>query len=89
MADTAGVKKIASIAVLAVALVGAGPAASAPTTSPIAHASCAYHVIAGARKCIAAGQFCQHSARANRDYHKYGYTCGKRDYNGRYHLTYY
>ena len=75
----------------AVALIAAAPAASATATgssSPGVHAACTYHRIAGERKCIAAGQYCKHTRRANRDYHRYGYHCGKRDRNGAYHLIY-
>lgn len=74
----------------ALALVAASPAAQAATDTQnaTAHAACSYHRIAGERKCIAAGQFCQHTSRANRDYHRYGYHCGKADRNGRYHLQY-
>lgn len=82
-------KKYIASAVAAAALTGSGAAVASTPTAPVAHASCSYHKIVGVRKCIAAGQFCQHTARANRDYHKYGYHCGKRDANGRYHLTYY
>jgi hypothetical protein len=56
---------------------------------PVAHASCTRARILGKRKCIARGQFCTHSRRANRDYHRYGLHCGKRDANGNYHLVYY
>ena len=44
--------------------------------------------IEGKHKCIARGQFCRHTKKANRDYHRNGYHCGKRDHNGRYHLVY-
>jgi hypothetical protein len=56
--------------------------------SPVAHAACKPAVIEGKHKCIARGQFCRHTKKANRDYHKYGYHCGKKDRNGRYHLVY-
>jgi hypothetical protein len=58
-------------------------------TAPVAHTSCVRARILGQSKCIARGQYCTHSRAANRDYHRYGFTCGKRDYNGRYHLVYY
>ena len=64
------------------------PAAQAPADPPVAHAACKSAVIVGQRKCIAAGQYCKHTARANRDYHRYGYHCGKRDRRGSYHLVY-
>jgi hypothetical protein len=56
---------------------------------PTAQAACTRATIVGQRKCIARGQFCTHTTRANRDYHRYGYHCGRRDYTGRYHLVYY
>ena len=74
----------------AICLAGAAPATEAAGSSPSAsaHAACTYHRILGERKCIAAGQYCIHSRRANRDYHKYGLHCGKRDSRGSYHLVY-
>lgn len=49
--------------------------------------SCArgkHAVISGAHKCLARGQYC---ARAQeRTYRVHGFTCSKRDVNGRYHL---
>ena len=41
--------------------------------------------INGAEKCLRRGEYCAHSA--NRQYHRYGYSCTKRDGNGAYHLT--
>jgi predicted outer membrane protein len=70
----------------ALALVGAAPVTSANGSSPTAHASCTQARIAGQSKCIARGQFCSRTARAMRDYRRYGYSCTKRDRNGRYHL---
>jgi hypothetical protein len=77
----------AALVLVGVAPAGSSIAATSPT--PSAHASCVSARIVGQRKCIAAGQFCKHTARANRDYHKYGYHCGKRDARGNYHLVYY
>lgn len=76
---------------IALALAAAAPVAEAPAQSvtPSAQAACKRVVILGHRKCIARGQYCTHTRRANRDYHRYGYHCGKRDRNGRYHLVYY
>jgi hypothetical protein len=84
-------KQVATIAT-ALAIVIAVPVADATAVTlpgPSAHASCTYARIVGQRKCIAAGQFCKHTASANRDYHKYGYNCGKRDARGNYHLVRY
>ncbi len=59
--------------------------ASATPASPQAHIACTYATIGGQRRCIAAGEFC---ARAHqRDYERHGYSCSKRDRNGRYHLV--
>jgi hypothetical protein len=41
-------------------------------------------VIGGAHKCLRRGQYC--ARRFDRQYHKYGYHCHKRDRNGDYHL---
>ena len=72
----------------ALSLVAASPATHAATRPPQVHAACTSAVIEGKHKCIARGQYCRHTKKANRDYHKYGYHCGKRDKNGRYHLVY-
>ena len=42
-------------------------------------------VINGAQKCLRRGQYCSHSA--DRQYHRYGFHCHKRDSYGSYHLT--
>jgi hypothetical protein len=55
------------------------------TAAPQAHVACSYAKIGGQRRCIAAGQFCARSYQ--RDYKRYGYSCSKRDRNGRYHLV--
>lgn len=45
----------------------------------------AHAVIGGSQKCLRRGQFC---ARArDREYHRYGFHCHKRDARGNYHLT--
>jgi hypothetical protein len=78
-------KRIAAvIAALALALgIGfAPPAVSA--SAPSAQIACKKAKIGGKTKCIAAGQFCARSHES--DYNKYGYTCSKKDANGRYHL---
>jgi uncharacterized membrane protein len=80
-------RSLAATLLAALSLVAATPAAPA-TTPPTAHAACTSATIEGKHKCIARGQFCRHTKKANRDYHRYGYHCGKRDKNGRYHLVY-
>jgi hypothetical protein len=57
--------------------------------APTALASCKSATVVGKHKCLQAGEYCQHTGRANRDYHRYGYSCGKRDRRGSYHLVYY
>jgi hypothetical protein len=42
-------------------------------------------VINGAHKCLRRGQYCAHGA--DRQYHRYGFHCHKRDAYGSYHLT--
>lgn len=80
------VRTVALIAALALA--GAGHATAAPVVAspPTAHPSCRQARIEGQSKCIARGQFCKRSQQAMRDYRRYGYSCTKRDRNGRYHL---
>jgi len=82
-------RRAAITAILAsLSLVAASPGATQASQPATAHAACEQAVILGKHKCIAKGQYCTHSKKANRDYHKYGYHCGKRDKNGRYHLVY-
>lgn len=66
---------------LGVAFAQPQPSPASPSAPSIA---CKKAKIGGKRKCIAAGQFC--SRQYERDYNKYGYSCSKRDKNGRYHL---
>jgi hypothetical protein len=67
------------------ALGGAAPVlAPQAGAQPTAHTACKSATIHGKHKCIAAGQYCTRAYE--KDYEKYGYTCSKRDKNGRYHL---
>lgn len=82
-------RKIAALAATGALAFGGGIVATTPVVSaasaPQAQAACKRAKIGGAWKCIAPGQFC---ARAyQRDYLRYGYSCSKRDRNGRYHLV--
>lgn len=52
--------------------------------SPGAQIACVHARIGGQSKCIARGQYC--ARRYERQYERYGFTCSKRDRNGRYHL---
>jgi hypothetical protein len=75
-------------ALVAAAFIGGVPAASASPSSSsgsTAHASCKSATIGGHHKCIARGQYCSRSHQS--DYRRYGYSCSRRDRNGRYHLT--
>lgn len=76
------------LAVLTTALaIGGGGLAAIPEATPIAVAkSCHYGRVQGQRKHLCRGQYCRHTAAANRDYRRYGFYCGKRDRRGRYHL---
>jgi hypothetical protein len=78
--------------VAALSLVGAVPVAATQPPDPVhvlAAKSCSagytHAVINGSHKCLRRGQFCSHSA--DRQYHRYGYHCHKRDRRGSYHLT--
>jgi hypothetical protein len=73
----------------ALSILAAAPAIGvSASASPAIHKACVHATILGKSKCIAKGQYCTHTSAANHDYHKYGYHCGKRDSNGRYHLRY-
>jgi hypothetical protein len=75
---------LAAAIALAIGATQATPVAAAPAT-PQAQAACTNAKIGGQRRCIQSGQFC---ARAyERDYNRAGYSCSKRDRNGRYHLV--
>jgi hypothetical protein len=84
------------VALLAAAsLVGAAQAATeanAASRADVAHIGSAkpcgsgykHAVIGGQHKCLRRGQYCARSR--DREYHRYGYHCHKRDRNGDYHL---
>jgi hypothetical protein len=62
-----------------------------PVGSPIAVAEakkCSrgykHAIIGGQHKCLRRGQYCARSR--DREYHKYGFHCHKKDRNGDYHL---
>jgi hypothetical protein len=83
-------RRTIAAALAAISIAAAAPASDASTPTPAqatVHAACTRAHIEGDRVCIAAGQFCRHRRSANRDYHRYGYHCGKRDRNGNYHLV--
>jgi hypothetical protein len=82
-------RTVGLLAALALAATTAPVAEAAQSGLPTAHAACPTAVILHRHKCIARGQYCIHTRRANRDYHRYGFHCGKRDGRGRYHLVYY
>ena len=69
-------------AVIAIAAIGAAPT---PAAASMAQSACTSARIGGQHKCIARGQYC--ARRYQRDYRRYGFSCSKRDYRGRYHLT--
>ena len=70
---------------VALATGGGAAAARAADAPPLAHVACKQAKIGGQSKCIARGQFCSRSNQS--DYRRYGFSCSKRDANGRYHLT--
>jgi hypothetical protein len=85
-------KRFAAL-IAATALSVGAPVASAPAHPNDAHViaakSCSsgwkHAIIGGQHKCLRRGQFCARSR--DRDYHRYGYHCHKRDSRGNYHLT--
>jgi hypothetical protein len=85
-------KRFAAL-IAAAALTAGAPVASAPAHTGDAHVvaakSCSsgwkHAIIGGQHKCLRRGQFCARSR--DREYHRYGYHCHKRDRRGNYHLT--
>ena len=80
-------KKLVAAA-LALGFAGAAPAVAHAHPSFVAKTCSAgfvHGVIGGQQKCLRRGEFCAH--RYNRQYHRYGYSCVKRDARGNYHLT--
>ena len=78
-------KRIAAV-VAGLAISGGVPIVAPPAVAtPTAHGSCTSATISGQPKCLARGQYCSRSRKSQ--YKKYGYSCSKRDKNGRYHLT--
>jgi hypothetical protein len=73
---------LAAAVVVPVSSSASSPVGAQPSFT--GHASCKYATIGGQRKCIARGQFCAKAKQ--RDYLRYGLSCSKRDYNGRWHL---
>jgi hypothetical protein len=77
---------LAAVALLAPAAV---PAVAQSSPSAYAAKTCSrgfkHAVIHGQEKCLRRGEFC--ARKYQRDYKRYGYSCSKRDRNGRYHLT--
>jgi hypothetical protein len=87
-------RRLAALAVAAVAFAAAPAVAPVVDSSPVAPASAVakscsasytHAVINGSEKCLRRGQFCARAA--DRQYRRYGFRCTKRDYTGRYHLT--
>jgi hypothetical protein len=69
----------------AMPVVAGSPVAPTDALAKTCSGSYTHAVIGGAQKCLRRGQFC---ARArDREYHRYGFHCHKRDARGNYHLT--
>lgn len=83
-------KRILVALAAASAFAGAAPAVSSAESSggPVAHAACTRTSVEGQSRCVAAGQFCRHTSRAESAYRRVGLSCSRRDANGRYHLRY-
>jgi hypothetical protein len=86
-----GIHRTRIASVLAIlALLAPAPAAALAQPTPSAHVAktCSrgfkHAVIHGKEKCLRRGEFC--TRRYQHDYQRYGYSCSKRDRNGRYHL---
>ena len=86
-------RRTLAVLLAAGALVGAPAVAPVfePVGSPVAVAvakPCSkgykHAIIGGEHKCLRRGQYCARSR--DREYHKYGFHCHKKDRNGDYHL---
>jgi hypothetical protein len=70
------------------ALPAATPAKPVETPAATIAKSCSrgytHAIIGGAHKCLRRGQYC--SRPRDREYHRYGFHCHRRDRNGDYHL---
>jgi hypothetical protein len=78
---------IAALSFVGAVPVGATVAHDGPRV--VAAKSCSsgytHAVINGSHKCLRRGQYCARSA--DRQYHRYGYHCHRRDSRGSYHLS--
>jgi hypothetical protein len=86
------VKRILAVLLACASLIALPVAASAQrATAPSAviAKTCSggytHAVIGGQHKCLRRGQYCVRGR--DREYHKYGFHCHKRDSRGDYHLT--
>jgi hypothetical protein len=85
-------KRALAVVVACAALLAApplAPASPSPAPSAVIAKSCSgsytHAVIGGSHKCLRRGQYCAHGR--DREYHRYGFHCHKRDSYGSYHLT--
>jgi hypothetical protein len=81
---------VAALAAIAIGgLPAAAPARSSDAPRAVITKTCSagykHAIISGSHKCLRRGQFCARSA--DRQYHRYGFHCHRRDANGSYHLT--
>jgi hypothetical protein len=83
------VRRRLALLISTAALAGGVAAVPAATPTVAVAKSCStsftHAVINGAEKCLRRGQYCAHAA--DRQYHRYGFSCRNRDARGSYHLT--
>jgi hypothetical protein len=79
-------RRILALAATIAAFASVGGAATPITaTAKSCSSGWTHAVINGSHKCLRRGQFC--SRGADKQYHRFGYHCHKRDARGNYHLT--
>lgn len=87
-------RRLTALAVAGCVFVAAPAGAPIRAPAPLAPAaalakpckgSYTHAVIGGAHKCLRRGQFCARSR--DREYHRYGFHCHKRDARGNYRLS--
>ena len=66
-------------------VVSGSPVVPATAAAKSCSSGWTHATINGAHKCLRRGQFC--AGGSDRQYHRYGFHCHKRDARGNYHLT--
>ena len=85
LAALAAAASILAAAPAVAPVVDGSPVAPSPALAKSCSGGYTHAVVNGAHKCLRRGQFCARAA--DRQYHRYGFHCHKRDARGNYHLS--